>query len=131
MRRTIWTLFAVMALGTGYQLAFGDSWGYSAFMILVNAVGCRVIVKEPAGQWQGLIGWAFIIQIGADTGRIAREINVGAGDMTFLYWLTTVIAYSQLLLVIGWGVHDHIVSERRLRHLDPLLSSQARHAGHS
>lgn len=131
MRRTIWTLFAVMVAGYAFHYTVGSDWTYSAFMILVNAIGCRIIVKEPAGQWQGLIGWAFILQIGADTGRIAREINGGASDMTFLYWVTTAIAYSQLLLVIGWGIHDRIASERRLRHPDPLLSAQAGHAGAS
>lgn len=131
MRRTIWTLFGVMLAGIAYQLTLGNTWTYSAFMIAVNAIGCRIIVKEPAGTWQGLIGWSFIVQIGVDTGRIGRELYFGAGDMTFVDWVTTAIAFVQLFLVIGWGVHDRISRERGFRLPDPLLPSQAGYAGHS
>lgn len=110
MRRTVWTLFATMLAGYAYHYSVGSDWTYSAFMILVNALACRVITMRPAAEWQALIGWSFILQIGADTGRVAREINVGPGDITFLYWVTTVIAFAQLLLVIGWGVHARLGS---------------------
>lgn len=131
MRRTLWTLFAVMVAGYGYHYLAAQDWTYSAFMIAVNAIACRIIVKEPAGQWQGLVGWAFIIQIGADTGRIVREINSGPSDMSFLYWVTTAIAFAQLFLVIGWGIHDHIARERRSRLPHSLLPAKAGHAGGS
>lgn len=131
MRRTIWSLFAVMVAGYALQFSVGNSWIYSALMIGVNAIACRIIVKQPAGQWQGLIGWSFILQIGADTGRVAREINAGASDMTFLYWVTTAIAFAQLLLVIGWGIHARNPDIARERDPDPFLPAQARHAGAS
>lgn len=126
MRRTIWTLFAVMVTGTGLQLAFGNPWFYSAFMILVNAVGCRIAVKKPAGQWQSLVGWLFILQIGADSGRVVREINGQLSDMTFLYWVTTAIAFAQLLLVIGWGIHARLRRDHRDRSADPVADPSRR-----
>ncbi len=128
MRRTIWTLFAVMIAGYGYHYLIGDGWDYSAFMIAVNALACTVITRDPAGQWQGLVGWSFVVQIGADTGRVVREINGGATDMTFLYYVTTGLAFAQLLLVIGWGVHDRLSGRSGKRHPD-LLPHQTLHAG--
>jgi hypothetical protein len=128
MRRTIWTLFVVMLASYAYQILVGGAWHYSAFMIIVNAIACRVITKEPAGQWQGLIGWSFIIQIGADAGRVGRELSSGPGDMTFLYWVTTALAFAQLLTVIRWGVHDRVVRERGGRN-NHSLADQARYAG--
>lgn len=129
MRRTIWTLVAVAIVGTGFQLLFGNTWHYSAFMVAVNAVACRVITKQPAAQWQALIGWSFVIQIGADLGRVAREINSGTSDMTFLYWVTTAIAFAQLLLVIGWGCHARYRGDRRRFRPDPMGVAAAHSEG--
>lgn len=129
MRRTVWTLFAVMIAGYAYHFIFGDAWDYSAFMIGVNAIACRIITKEPAGQWQGLVGWSLIIQMGLDTGRVGRELSSGASDMTFLYWGTTWLAFAQLLVVIGWGLHDRIVRERSHCLDHTLLSGKALHEG--
>lgn len=110
MRRTIWTLSAVTVVATVYQLLLGNHWHYSVFMIAVNAAACRIITRQPADEWQSLIGWSFVVQIGMDAGRAASELFSGPGDITFLGDVTTGIAYAQLALVIGWGVHARMGS---------------------
>lgn len=106
MRRTAWILVADMVFGYLYSFSFGGGWDYSLFMILVNALACVLITWEPAGRWQSLIGWSFILQIGTDTGRVASEINSGPTDIMFVYWVTTALAYVQLLLLMGWWVDE-------------------------
>lgn len=106
MRRTAWILVADMAFGYFYSFAIGGGWDYSLFMILVNSLACVLITWAPAGKWQSLIGWSFILQIGTDIGRIAAEINSGASDIMFVYWMTTALAYLQLLLLAGWGIDE-------------------------
>lgn len=106
MSRTAWILVADMVLGYLYSFTLGGGWDYSAFMIFVNALACVFITWEPAGKWQSLIGWSFILQIGTDLGRVASEINTGHSDMMFVYWVTTGLAYVQLLLLMGWGLSN-------------------------
>lgn len=108
MRRTAWILVADMAFGYLYSFSFGGGWDYSLFMILTNSIACVLITWQPAGRWQSLIGWSFILQIGTDVGRVASEINSGSTDMMFVYWVTTALAYIQLVLLMGWAIDERL-----------------------
>lgn len=127
MRRTAWILVADMALGYLYSFTLGGGWDYSLFMIFVNALACVFITREPAGKWQSLIGWSFILQIGTDVGRVASEINSGPSNIWFVYWVTVALAYVQLLLLIGWGLSDGRVARYwRGGRPDPIVNSPRR-----
>lgn len=116
MRRTALILFADMAFGYLYSFLFGGGWDYSLYMIAVNAIACLFITWNPAGRWQALIGWSFILQIGTDTGRVASDIYFGTSDMYVVYWMTTALAYLQLVLLGGWWIDERTGYSYRLRH---------------
>ena len=106
MRRTALVLFADMVFGYFYSFAFGGGWDYSVYMILINTLACMLVTWNPAGRWQALIGWSFILQIGTDIGRVASDFYFGMTDMYFVYWATTALAYFQLLLLAGWVIDE-------------------------
>lgn len=127
MRRTAWILVADMALGYAYSFILGGGWDYSLFMILVNSLACIFVLWEPAGRWQSLIGWSFILQIGTDVGRVASEVNSGPIDIMFVYWATTGLAYIQLLLLMAWWIDERSGYSSRLG--TDLPARQTRGAG--
>ncbi len=127
MRRTALVLFADMAFGYLYSANFGGGWDYSAFMVLVNALACLLITWHPAGRWQALIGWSFILQIGTDTGRVASDFYFGMSDMYFVYWATTSLAFLQLILLAGWVIDEWAGYPSRFGH--HLSADKARRSG--
>lgn len=127
MRRTALVLLADMAFGYLYSFSFGGGWDYSLYMILVNALACVLITWNPAGKWQALIGWSFIFQIGTDTGRVASELYFGSSDMWAVYWMTTALAYLQILLLGGWWIDERTGYLSRVAHY--LSPHKARRSG--
>jgi hypothetical protein len=134
MRRTVLTLFAVML--TAYAYSFGvpkaiqeaHAWGYSLFMIGVNAIACLAIVRHPATKWQSVIGWSLILQIGTDAGNVAAQLYYGASDVVYVYWATTGLAYAQLFLVGGWLL-DELLARHSGYGADHPLPDPARRSG--
>ncbi len=127
MRRTALVLAADMIAGYAYSFAVGTGWDYSLWMIAVNALACVIITRHPAGRWQAIIGWSFILQIGTDVGRIASDLNSGSTDLNFVYWSTSVLAFAQLFLLGGWAIDERLGYPSRLgAHLP---AGKARHQG--
>lgn len=127
MRRTALILLADMIAGYAYSFTLGGGWDYSLYMIMVNALACILITWNPAGRWQALIGWSFILQIGTDTGRVASDFYFGTSDMYFVYWWTTLLAYLQLLLLAGWMIDERGGYLSRFVH--HLSADEARRSG--
>lgn len=107
MKRTALTLLAVMLAAYAYSFGMpaiydAPDWGYSAYMIGVNALACRMIVKHPAARWQSIIGYSMLVQIGVDGGNVAAQLYYGTSDAFLVYWLTTILAFAQLAMIGGW-----------------------------
>lgn len=121
MRRTVWTLLAVTIAAYCFTW-ITDSTGtdYRCFMLAVNGIACWNITRQPAAGWQSFIGMSFVLQIATDITTTARESFFGSVDINYPYMVTTVLAFAQLLGVVGWGLHDRFRRHYRRISPDPL-----------
>jgi hypothetical protein len=98
MMRTGMTILANWIAGTGFVYLTGihDAW---AFSLLLDALAARIILHEPAGKTQAMIGWTYMAQILLHVVYAFSNHSVGA----YPYWqVLTAMAFVQLLLLGGW-----------------------------
>lgn len=117
MLRTALTLLADMLAAYAYSFTLGGGWDYSLYMIGVNAIAAVIVLRHWAGKWQTAIGVCFIFQIGTDTGRVASEFYFGMSDDFVVYWMTTALAFVQLVFLGGWYASERLgYFDRRFDH---------------
>jgi hypothetical protein len=123
MRRTICTVFAVMAAAWSLS-GLWPSVAYSLAMIAIDAIACIVITWHPAGRWQSVVGLSYILQIGVHIGRVFNGDNA---DLVSFWWGLSILAVLQMFLVGGWWI-DGLDLPRRWRDTHP-RAGKARHPG--
>lgn len=115
MRRTVWTIAIVCVAQfiVAQWVVNPQSVSHAVFMFCVDALACRVITWQPAGKWQSLIGFSYIIQLGMHIGRLAANNP----DMNFYWNGLTIMAFLQIILVGGWWASERgLFRNRRRRH---------------
>lgn len=102
MKRTIYTVAANYALAFGYTWITRDPDPWPWFMAL-DFIAALIILIRPAGIAQGLVGVIYVFMMATHTGY---AINGSKADPFVYWWLLTVFAFVQLLLIGGWALHE-------------------------
>lgn len=100
MARTALVIAGNWVVNTGYVWATGlyDPWFW---FILTDTVSAQLVLYQPAGKTQSLIGWTYISQI------IMHGIYAISNPVlaAWPYWqMLTALAFVQLALLGGWVV---------------------------
>lgn len=102
-----------------FQLALAqfiptDALAHAAIMFCADALACIAITLHPAGKWQSLVGFSYILQCGFHVGRI-----ISPTPDIFLYWdRLTFTAYLQLAFLGGWLIYVGLGSPNWKLHRD-------------
>lgn len=92
---------------------------YALAMMAIDGVAAALVLLNPAGKAQSLIGWTFLFQIMVYGGRLTAE---GAGyliDLNAFWWGLAIPALIQLALVGGWWLHDRVPRRHPVRPARP------------
>lgn len=98
MRRTAITLAANWAINTAFVIitTIHDPW---LWFMLIDAISARIVLHQPAGRPQAIIGALYMVQITvhaiyfASTGVLAEPH----------YWQVLIaLAFAQLIILGGW-----------------------------
>ena len=109
LARTAWALAINFALMWIYPMATGrySDW---LFFLAVDALTARVVLLQPAGRWQAVVGFLLIVQC---VMHVRYGIGVKSEQITSNYLDTlTAIGWGQLVALIGGATHE------RTRNLD-------------
>lgn len=118
MFRTILAIAFNSILANTYTLATGETSPWHVFMVL-DVLAATIILVQPAGRIQAIIGWTYVAQLAMHTGY---ALNGASADPVIYWWSLTVSGYVQLLLVGGWwarGQWPDFLRIRRQRKLAP------------
>lgn len=77
-----------------------DAWPVN---IVIDVLTAWVILRNPAGRWQSILGVSFCAQIAMHVGYGANIILFSHGDMVGYYNALTVVAFLQLAVTGGWN----------------------------
>ncbi len=123
MIRTAATLLANWFVGSAYVYATGipDAWYFS---LLLDTISAAIILHQPAGKVQALIGATFMGQILLHGVYAFSNHVLGANP----YWqMLTAMAFVQLLLLGGWTIAPGLRSLWKRR--NPRLANAASTTG--
>jgi hypothetical protein len=108
MKRTIGVMLGVYILQLALAPWLWPTLWWSAAVAGLDLAAIRLVTWRPAGKFQSLIGWTFLLQAAAHSGRVIAELNHKIADMNSYWWLTTALAFIQLFLIGGWLIHDYL-----------------------
>jgi hypothetical protein len=102
MKRVALAMVLNAAIAIGFTMATqqSDPWWFFMGLDFLTAL---VVLIQPAGRAQALIGWTYVAQIAVNTGY---ALNGASANAVARWWLITAIAFLQLLLVGGWLAYD-------------------------
>lgn len=105
MRRTVWTLLGCFAVGVVWRTVTVDSNWPWFFYAVTDAIAAWIIMRNPAGKWQGWIGLCFIIQMCVNIGYGGALLDQGYSyEAALLAWkINSLMGYIKLLLLGVWG----------------------------
>lgn len=100
--RTIIAVAGNCLLANGYTALTRDTDPWAYFMAL-DLITATVILYQPAGRPQAIIGTLYLVQIAMHT---AYGIAGLKGDPIVYWWMLTVTGFLQLLFCGGWWIRD-------------------------
>lgn len=106
LRRTAAAMFANALLNAGFVVASGieDPWGWYIFM---DALAAAIVLHQPAGKAQSVIGGFYMIQIVAH-GVYGVLLLSGDAVSKDAYWqILFALASAQLLVLGAWTIGHH------------------------
>lgn len=106
MLRTVLTILGCWALGMLWRntVVPSSDWPW-LFYAVTDSIAAMIILRSPAGKWQGFIGLCFLVQIATNVGYgwafLERGYNFDAAMLAWNinYWLGLV----KLALLGVWG----------------------------
>jgi len=105
LTRTAWALAVNFALMWAYPLAT-ERYSEWVFFLAVDALTARVVLLQPAGRWQAVVGFLLIVQC---VMHVRYGIGVKSEQITSNYLDTlTAIGWGQLVALIGGATHERI-----------------------
>ncbi len=103
MLRVSLAMFGNWILNTGFVLATGNYTPWLWFAA-TDFIAAAIVLREPAGRWQGAIGWTYIAQILMHfVFGMMQVIGKNPDGDAYLDTLTAV-AVAQMALVTLWGI---------------------------
>lgn len=100
-RRTAIVLVGNWIVNTIYCLATGvtDPWWW---FLITDAVAARIVLYQPAGKAQALIGWAYMAQI---LMHIVYAVSARDSFAADPYWQVLIaLAFVQVIILGGWHI---------------------------
>lgn len=103
LRRTAAAMAANAILNAGFVVASGieDPW---AWYIAMDAAAAAIVLHQPAGKAQSVIGSLYMAQI------VVHGVYAASGDAVSkdAYWQVLIaLAFAQLLVLGGWTIGHH------------------------
>lgn len=118
MKRTLYTLVACGLISLWFAgLLAWPSIEYAMGMMAVDAVAATIVLFNPAGRAQSLIGLTFLLQCGVHAGRIMNGNNADIDN----YWAgLSILAFLQLFIAGGWWLHEYVYRRRHVHRDSPV-----------
>lgn len=132
MQRTAVVLAANWLVGTFFVMVtgIGDAWWFN---ILIDGISAAIVLHDPAGRAQAMVGWVYVgmiichVTYGAVQTQVLAHMMgwpVNNPDQSDNYWMILLIlAMMQLVIVGGWIAVDRGLLRRRTA---PRLAQPAR-----
>lgn len=124
-RRTAIVLAGNWAVNTAYCLAVGvmDPWWW---FLIVDAVSARIVLYQPAGKAQAMIGCAYMAQIIMHVVYAVSDQAIAADP----YWQVLIgLAFVQLFILGGWHIGRRWIPARLRRGGRPAVAVAPRGEG--
>lgn len=104
MLRTILAIAISNALANAYTLVTRDTDPFWWFMA-VDFAAAAIVLLQPAGRAQAIIGWTFIGKLAMHTGY-GLTLLYGDPDAVRYWWALTLVGFLQLIFVGSWYAHS-------------------------